>query len=74
MGASEFGYEIDLLGKVSAVMGEATTILAQPDTGDPAITTAETEAIELLLQSKRPINPWQGGRRWRPDPRRRRPR
>jgi hypothetical protein len=58
-GESEFAYEIGLLGKVSAVMGEATTILAQPDTGDPAI-AAETEAIELLLQSKR-INPKGGG-------------
>jgi hypothetical protein len=58
-GESEFGYEIALLGKVSQVMGEATTILAQPETGDPAI-GAETEAIELLLQSKR-INPKGGG-------------
>ena len=58
-GESEFAYEIGLLAKVSAVMGEATTILAQPETGDPAI-AAETEAIELLLQSKR-INPKGGG-------------
>ena len=58
-GESEFAYEIGLLGKVSAVMGEATAILAQPETGDPAI-AAETEAIELLLQSKR-INPKGGG-------------
>jgi hypothetical protein len=58
-GESEFGYEIALLGKVSQVMGEATSILAQPETGDPAI-GAETEAIELLLQSKR-INPKGGG-------------
>jgi hypothetical protein len=56
---SEFGYEIALLSKVSNVMGEATEILAQPETGDPAI-AAETEAIELLLQSKR-INPKGGG-------------
>jgi hypothetical protein len=55
----EFGYEIALLGKVSEVMGEATDILARPETGDPAI-AAETEAIELLLQSKR-INPKGGG-------------
>ena len=40
-------------------MGEATEILAQPETGKPAI-AAETEAIELLLQSKR-INPKGGG-------------
>jgi hypothetical protein len=56
---SEFAYEIGLLAKVSAVMGDATTILARPETGDPAI-AAETEAIELLLQSKR-INPKGGG-------------
>jgi hypothetical protein len=56
---TEFGYEIALLGKVSEVMGEATEILSQPETGDPAI-AAETEAIELLLQSKR-INPKGGG-------------
>jgi hypothetical protein len=58
-GESEFGYEIALLGKVSDVMGEATEILARPETGDPAI-AAETEVIELLLQSKR-INPKSGG-------------
>jgi hypothetical protein len=55
----EFGYEIGLLGKVSGVMDEATGILATPETGPPAI-AAETEAIELLLQSKR-INPKGGG-------------
>jgi hypothetical protein len=58
-GESEFGYEIGLLAKVSSVMQEASTILATPDTGSPAI-GAETEAIELLLQSKR-INPKGGG-------------
>ena len=52
-------YEIGLLAKVSSVMQEAAKILAQPDTGSPAI-AAETEAIELLLQSKR-INPKGGG-------------
>jgi hypothetical protein len=56
---SEFGFEIALLGKVGEVMAEATGILAQPETGNPAI-AAETEAIELLLQSKR-INPKGGG-------------
>ena len=40
-------------------MQEAETILAQPETGSTAI-AAETEAIELLLQSKR-INPKGGG-------------
>ncbi len=58
-GESEFAYEIGLLGKVSGVMQEATAILAQPETGSTAI-AAETEAIELLLQSKR-INPKGGG-------------
>jgi hypothetical protein len=58
-GESEFAYEIGLLTKVSNVMGEATTILHKPETGGPAI-AAETEAIELLLQSKR-INPKAGG-------------
>ena len=54
-----FGKEIKLLGMVSEVMNEATEILARSDTGRPAI-AAETEAIELLLQSKR-INPRGGG-------------
>jgi hypothetical protein len=40
-------------------MGEAAEILARPETGSPAI-GAETEAIELLLRSKR-INPKGGG-------------
>jgi hypothetical protein len=56
---SDFGKEIALLGAVSEVMSEATDILGSPDTGAPAI-AAETEAIELLLQSKR-FNPKGGG-------------
>jgi len=56
---NEFAYEIGLLGQVSGVMGEATGILATPETGSPAI-AAETEVIELLLRSKR-INPRGGG-------------
>src|SRR5205085_11675643 len=44
---------------VSRVMAEATDILARPETGPPA-TAAETEAIELLLQSKR-FKPGGGG-------------
>lgn len=52
---SDFGKEIKLLGMVAGVMNEATEILARPETGAPAI-AAETEAIELLLQSKK-INP-----------------
>lgn len=58
-GEAEFGKEIGLLTKVGEVMHEATDILARPETGSPAI-AAETEAIELLLQSKR-INPKGGG-------------
>ncbi len=58
-GEDEFFREIALLSQVSEVMGEATEILAQPETGSPAI-GAETEAIELLLHSKR-INPKGGG-------------
>ncbi len=56
---AEFGFEINLLGRVSQVMDEATEILARPETGRPAI-AAETEAIELLLQSRR-FNPGGGG-------------
>src|SRR5690606_24105409 len=45
--------------EVEMVMREAASILRRPETGAPAI-AAETEAIELLLQSKR-INPKSGG-------------
>ncbi len=58
-GEQEFPKEIGLLTLVAEVMGEASEILARPETGSPAI-GAETEAIELLLQSKR-INPKGGG-------------
>ena len=58
-GEDEFGKEIGLLRKVAEVMYDANTILARDETGSPAI-GAETEAIELLLQSKR-INPKAGG-------------
>jgi hypothetical protein len=56
---ADFGKEIRLLRAVSRVMSEATEILDRPETGAPAI-AAETEAIELLLQSKR-FNPNGGG-------------
>ncbi len=56
---TDFGRELALLDAVSEVMIEATEILATPDTGPPAI-AAETEAIELLLQSRR-FNPNGGG-------------
>jgi hypothetical protein len=58
-GDSDFAKDIALLGQVSCVMNEATAILAGPETGPPAI-AAETDAIELLLKSKR-INPNGGG-------------
>ncbi|WP_435020077.1 hypothetical protein TA3x_001633 [Tundrisphaera sp. TA3] len=56
---AEFGRELSLLAEVTLVMDDATNILGKPDTGAPAI-AAETDAIELLLQSKR-INPRGGG-------------
>lgn len=58
-GEAHFAKEIGLLEKVHAVMIEAVGILARPETGSVAI-AAETEIIELLLQSKR-INPGGGG-------------
>lgn len=58
-GETEFGKEIALLKQVEQVMGEAADILDRPETGAPAI-AAETEAIELLLQSKK-FNPSKGG-------------
>jgi hypothetical protein len=58
-GEAVFAKEIALLSQVSEVMDEAATILVKPETGSPAI-GAETEAIELLLRSKR-INPKGGG-------------
>lgn len=58
-GEADFAKEIALLGQVSHVMKDATKILASPETGPPAV-AAETEAIELLLKSKR-INPNGGG-------------
>src|SRR5207244_11206812 len=58
-GEAQFAKEINLLRAVSQVMAEATGILARPETGPPAI-AAETEAIELLLQSRR-FTPGAGG-------------
>ncbi len=58
-GEEEFAKEIALLNKVEQVMLEGADILERPDTGAQAI-AAETEAIELLLQSKK-INPKGGG-------------
>lgn len=56
---ANFGKELGLLDQVAGVMDEAEDILAEYNTGKPAI-AAETEAIELLLASKR-INPKAGG-------------
>jgi len=58
-GEADFPKEIALLGQVETVMNEAAEILGTPETGPTAI-AAETEAIELLLQSKR-FNPNGGG-------------
>ncbi|MCA9188062.1 MAG: hypothetical protein R3E01_20090 [Pirellulaceae bacterium] len=58
-GEANFAKEIGLLTVVEQVMDETTGILSRPDTGPEAI-AAETEAIELLLQTKR-VNPNSGG-------------
>ncbi len=55
----DFGNELQLLSQVGEVMDETVAILRRPETGSPAI-AAETEVIELLLQSKR-FNPNGGG-------------
>ncbi len=51
-GTEKFGKELKLLTEVSSVMTEAHDLLAEPATSAPTV-AAETEAIELLLQSKR---------------------
>lgn len=58
-GEAYFGREIRLLETVHTVMVDAREILARPETGAEAI-AAETEIIELLLQSRR-FNPGGGG-------------
>jgi len=50
-----FDKEMQLLAQVTDVMHQATVLLEKPETGSLTI-AAETEAIELLLQSKK-INP-----------------
>jgi hypothetical protein len=59
-GESKFGKELKLLKNVVVVMDDAHGILDTPDTGPKAI-GAETEAIELLLQSKRSGSKGGGG-------------
>ncbi|MDG2384467.1 MAG: hypothetical protein P8N76_22555 [Pirellulaceae bacterium] len=58
-GITLFAKELALLTRAEAVMKEVTTLLIQPETGAPTL-AAETEVIELLLQSKR-VNPKSGG-------------
>jgi hypothetical protein len=58
-GEQRFGRELGLLRQVRPVMDESGEILRSPDAGAPAI-AAETEAIELLLQTKR-ANPNSSG-------------
>ena len=54
-GSKEFAKEIELMQMVELAMNDAWATLKRPDTGKAAV-AAETEAIELLLSSKR-INP-----------------
>ena len=58
-GGEKFGREIGLLEAVGHAMGDAWTHLQTPRTDGPTI-AAETEAIELLLQTRR-ANPRSGG-------------
>ncbi len=58
--ADGFGKEVQLLSLVSDVMRQSHAVLARPDTGTEAI-AAQTEAIELLLQSKRQQSGGGGG-------------
>lgn len=58
-GEAKFQREIALLTRVEQVMQEARELLGRPTTGAPTI-AAETEAIELLLQTRR-SNPKGGG-------------
>ena len=59
-GETKFPKELGLLKNVVAVMDETHNTLDTPDTGPKAI-GAETEAIELLLQSKRSGSKGGGG-------------
>lgn len=58
-GAKNFSKEIKMVSAAAIAMKDATGILDRPDTGPEAI-AAETEAIELLLETKR-SNPKGGG-------------
>lgn len=50
--AESFSKELKLLNKVTNVMKDAYDLLNKPDTSAPAV-AAETEAIELLLETRR---------------------
>lgn len=58
-GAKNFKQELEIVGLATIAMEDAALTLYRPETG-PAAIAAETEAIELLLQSKR-ANPNSGG-------------
>jgi hypothetical protein len=58
-GTQKFGKELKLLTQVVTIMDEAEDLLTEGETGAKTV-AAETEAIELLLQAKRP-NPKGGG-------------
>lgn len=51
-GAVDFADELEILELAGLAMHEAAQILERPDTGSEAV-AAETEAIELLLRSRR---------------------
>lgn len=59
-GESEFAREIQQLSQASAAMSDAESLLAKSETGKPTL-AAETEAIEWLLQARRPGNGSGGG-------------
>jgi hypothetical protein len=58
-GILNFGTEIEILGMASAAMVDATKTLVSPETG-PVAVAAQTEAIELMLRSKK-VSPEGGG-------------
>ena len=57
---THFGKELQLLTLVSDVMRQARAVLSRPETGAEVI-AAQTEVIELLLQSNRQKNGSTGG-------------
>lgn len=58
-GGRKFAKELKIIGMAAAAMLDAADLLSEPTT-DADVIAAETEAIELLLQSKR-CNPNGGG-------------